>query len=64
MSFLETDDRLISPTAPAGKREEAIDRAIRPTSMADYIGQPQVRANRWKFSSMRPASATKPSITH
>lgn len=44
MSFLETDDRLISPAAPAGKREEAIDRAIRPTRLDDYIGQPQVRA--------------------
>ena len=44
MSLLETDDRLISPTAPAGKREEAIDRAIRPTRLDDYIGQPQVRA--------------------
>ena len=43
MSLLETDDRLISPSAPAGKREEAIDRAIRPTRLDDYIGQPQVR---------------------
>ncbi|MFP5382844.1 MAG: Holliday junction branch migration DNA helicase RuvB [Gammaproteobacteria bacterium] len=35
-------DRLISP-AVAGKREEAYDRAIRPTSLADYVGQQKVR---------------------
>ncbi len=33
-------DRLIAPTA---RPEDQFDRAIRPTSMADYIGQPQVR---------------------
>lgn len=46
MSFLDTDDRLVSSSTPgpAGKREEAIDRAIRPTRLDDYIGQPQVRA--------------------
>ncbi len=34
-------DRLISATPK--RQEEAIDRAIRPTSLADYIGQPLVR---------------------
>lgn len=44
MSLLDTDERLISPQqGTAGKREEAIDRAIRPTRLDDYIGQPQVR---------------------
>lgn len=33
-------DRLIAPTARA---EDQFDRAIRPTSLADYIGQPVVR---------------------
>ena len=33
-------DRFISPTA---KPEDQFDRAIRPTSLADYIGQPIVR---------------------
>ena len=35
------NDRLITPAAEHG--EEAIDRAIRPKSLADYIGQPAVR---------------------
>ena len=34
-------DRLI--TASPREREEQIDRAIRPLSLADYIGQPSVR---------------------
>jgi len=32
-----TDDRLITPSA--NQAEEAIDRAIRPRTLADYIGQ-------------------------
>ncbi|HUN00056.1 MAG TPA: Holliday junction branch migration DNA helicase RuvB [Halothiobacillus sp.] len=36
-----TDDRLITATADHG--EEAIDRAIRPRTLAEYIGQPAVR---------------------
>jgi len=35
------DNRLI--TASANQSEEAIDRAIRPCTLADYIGQPAVR---------------------
>lgn len=34
-------DRLISPVAV--QEEETLDRAIRPKSLAEYIGQPQVR---------------------
>ena len=34
-------DRLI--TANPRERDEQIDRAIRPLSLADYIGQPSVR---------------------
>lgn len=34
-------DRIIAPQARAG--EEQVDRAIRPTSLADYQGQPAVR---------------------
>ena len=34
-------DRLIAPQAQ--RQEDIIDRAIRPTSLADYIGQPKVR---------------------
>lgn len=39
-----TDDRLITATADHG--EEAIDRAIRPRTLAEYIGQPAVRGQR------------------
>ncbi len=39
--MIETD-RLISAAAPA-REEEAIDRAIRPKKLADYVGQPAVR---------------------
>jgi len=35
-------DRLIAATGPRD-REEIQDRAIRPLSLADYIGQPTVR---------------------
>ncbi len=35
------DDRLIATTAQAA--EDALDRAIRPTLLADYVGQPAVR---------------------
>ncbi len=35
------EDRLIAPTA--SPREEAQDRAIRPKTLADYVGQPVVR---------------------
>jgi Holliday junction DNA helicase RuvB len=34
-------DRLISPIAST--REEGLDRAVRPKSLADYVGQPTVR---------------------
>ncbi len=44
MSLLDTDDRLVGAAPAPGKREEVIDRAIRPTKLDDYIGQPQVRA--------------------
>jgi Holliday junction DNA helicase RuvB len=41
--MIETD-RLISPAAaPREATEEAQDRAIRPKSLADYVGQPAVR---------------------
>jgi len=39
--MIETD-RMIS-AAPQGADDEVIDRAIRPTKLADYIGQPAVR---------------------
>lgn len=39
--MIETD-RLISAAQPA-KEDEAIDRAIRPKQLADYVGQPAVR---------------------
>lgn len=38
--MLETD-RLISATE--GRDDEAVDRAIRPTKLADYVGQPSTR---------------------
>jgi len=40
--MIETD-RLISPAAvPGDNAEEALDRAIRPRTLADYVGQPAV----------------------
>ncbi|KAB0556937.1 Holliday junction branch migration DNA helicase RuvB, partial [Pseudomonas palleroniana] len=36
-------DRLIAATGAPRDREEIQDRAIRPVSLADYIGQPTVR---------------------
>jgi holliday junction DNA helicase RuvB len=45
--MIEKDDlqaeRLIAPIAKPN--EEVHDRAIRPKTLGDYIGQPQVRAN-------------------
>ena len=35
-------DRLISP-APATPAEEAVERALRPRTLAEYVGQPRVR---------------------
>jgi len=35
-------DRLIAP-APASPAEEAVERALRPKSLADYVGQPRIR---------------------
>src|SRR5574338_120606 len=47
--MIETDklspastDRLISPR-PAGNQEEAIERALRPKRLADYVGQKKIR---------------------
>ncbi len=40
--MIETD-RLIRAAVPASREEEAIDRAIRPKKLADYVGQPAVR---------------------
>ncbi|MCP4044207.1 MAG: Holliday junction branch migration DNA helicase RuvB, partial [Gammaproteobacteria bacterium] len=38
--MIETD-RLISPVAD--RQDEAVDRAVRPTSLAEYVGQLPVR---------------------
>jgi holliday junction DNA helicase RuvB len=40
--LMSESERLISPLSGAG-RDEQIDRAIRPSSLADYHGQPKVR---------------------
>ena len=37
-----TDNRIVQ--AAASKDEEAVDRAIRPKKLADYVGQEQVKA--------------------
>lgn len=39
-SMTMSQNRLIDPNL---KKDDALDRAIRPTSLADYIGQPKVR---------------------
>ena len=53
-------DRLI--TATGRDREEQFDRAIRPLSLADYIGQPVVREQMDLF--MRAARARKEALDH
>lgn len=62
MSFLETDDRLLSPQSVGHKKEEVIDRAIRPTRLDDYIGQPQVRAQMEIF--IHAAKARQEALDH
>ena len=52
-------DRLIGGSE---KPEDHIDRAIRPTSLDDYIGQP-VFVNKWKSLLAQPVVVVKPSIT-
>ena len=42
MSERDPDERLVGP-GTRNAREEAFDRAIRPTSLADYVGQEKVR---------------------
>ena len=39
--MIETD-RLVAPEDTSG-REDAIDRAIRPRALTEYVGQPAVR---------------------
>jgi Holliday junction resolvasome RuvABC ATP-dependent DNA helicase subunit len=43
-------DRII--TATGGRDDEVVDRAVRPKTLADYIGQPNVKV------SARPRSPT------
>jgi Holliday junction DNA helicase RuvB len=62
VSFLETDDRLLSPQSVGHKKEEVIDRAIRPTRLDDYIGQPQVRAQMEIF--IHAAKARQEALDH
>ena len=53
-------DRLI--TATGRDREEQFDRAIRPLSLAEYIGQPVVREQMDLF--IRAARGRKESLDH
>ena len=55
-----TDNRLITASADHG--EEAIDRAIRPCTLADYIGQPAVREQLEIF--IPAARARKEALDH
>ncbi|MFC1747337.1 Holliday junction branch migration DNA helicase RuvB [Pseudomonadota bacterium] len=41
--MIETDRLISASVPPAAKEEEAIDRAIRPKKLEDYVGQPAVR---------------------
>ncbi|RBJ79721.1 Holliday junction branch migration DNA helicase RuvB [Pseudomonas sp. MWU12-2534b] len=54
-------DRLIAATGPR-EREEIQDRAIRPVSLADYIGQPSVREQMELF--IQAARGRKESLDH
>ena len=53
-------DRLIAATGPRD-REEVQDRAIRPLSLAEYIGQPTVREQmpRTQTSTRPPAAVAR-----
>ncbi|VAX01409.1 Holliday junction ATP-dependent DNA helicase RuvA [hydrothermal vent metagenome] len=62
--MIETD-RLISPaSAPSDNAEEVLDRAIRPKTLADYVGQPVVvemrdRVKDWQGVSLSPDAVTR-----
>jgi Holliday junction resolvasome RuvABC ATP-dependent DNA helicase subunit len=51
-------DRIIAGTG--GRDDEVADRAVRPKSLADYVGQPNVKN---QSSSRRRVSAARHSIT-
>ena len=57
---IETD-RLISAT-PAGKQEEALERALRPRALAEYVGQEKIRGQLSIF--IEAARARKESLDH
>src|SRR5215470_4814096 len=39
------DERVLDPTAVAGGDDEQFDRTLRPRTLADYVGQLQLRNN-------------------
>ena len=57
---IETD-RLIS-AAPVSKQEEALERALRPRALAEYVGQEKVRGQLSIF--IEAARARKESLDH
>src|ERR1700743_682725 len=57
---IETD-RLIAPT-PASVQEEAIERALRPKSLDEYVGQEKIRGQRSIF--VQAARQRKEALDH
>jgi len=56
------NDRLVSPTSSALPEEEAVDRALRPKTLADYIGQPAVNKQMGLF--IQAAKGRKDALDH
>ena len=60
--MIETDRLISAATAGPREREEQLDRAIRPLSLSDYIGQPSVREQMELFISA--ARGRKEALDH
>ncbi|UUC48839.1 Holliday junction branch migration DNA helicase RuvB [Pseudomonas citronellolis] len=60
--MIETDRLISAATAGSREREEQLDRAIRPLSLSDYIGQPSVREQMELFISA--ARGRKEALDH
>jgi len=58
---LSAEPRLIAPTA-ALHQEEALERALRPKQLGEYVGRKRF-AGSWRYSSKRRSGAKSRSIT-
>lgn len=60
--MIETDRLISAASTSPGREEEAIDRAIRPKKLADYVGQPAVREQMEVF--IEAAKRRKEALDH